>query len=177
MNTADDYSVPRLLIFDTGPLWEYILYEAVYARGFARLRNERHFVTERADFDKLNYFISQYPNRVTTAHVIAEISHKIRNLKQAETERSRLWEAVHSVFHELTISEKPVNLSDMDRQIVARIGAIDAGLIRLGQRYSATRKRIFIEDQPFAAECAKAGLRPVMLSHLIEAADIRPYID
>jgi|SRR5579864_4336296 len=177
MNASNEYSAQRVLIFDTGPLWEYILCVAVEKRSLTSLGQQRHFVRKPAQFDKLQYFISEYPTRATTAHVVAEISHRIRNTKQKERERFRLWETVHSVFRELMIVEKLVLLSEMDRQIVGRLGAIDAGLIQLGQRYATSRKKIFIEDKHFAAECFKAKLDAVILSNLVEAEDISMYID
>jgi hypothetical protein len=177
MKTSNEYSPPRVLIFDTGPLWEYILCVAVDQRRLTSLGEERRFVRKPAQFDRLRSFIYRYPTRATTAHVVAEISHRIRNTKQKERERFRLWETVHGVFRDLMIGEKLVLLSEMDRQIVGRLGAIDAGLIQLGQRYTTSRKKMFIEDKHFAAECYKANLDAVVLSNLVETEDLSGYID
>jgi hypothetical protein len=177
MDASNEYSLQRVLIFDTGPLWEYILCVAVDQRRFTSLGQERRFVRKPTQFDRLRSFISNYPTRVTTAHVVAEISHRIRNTKRKEREQFRIWETVHGVFHDLKIAERLVLLSEMDRQLVGRLGAIDAGLLQLGQRYTTTRKKIFLEDERFAAECFKAKLSAVVLSNLIETEDLSGYID
>jgi hypothetical protein len=177
MSEGHEFAPSKLLIFDTGPLWEYIVYVAVDNRRFTSLSGELHHVTNRAQFEKLYQFISSYPARTTTAHVVAEISRRIRNAKRREKERLGLWEIVFGAFRDLGISEKLVLLSEMELEVVGRLGAVDAGLIQLARRFPNSRKKLFVEDKDFAAECFKADLDAVVLSHLIDAEDLSGYVD
>jgi hypothetical protein len=172
MSESYEFTPSRLLIFDTGPLWEYIVYVAVDNRRFTSLSGELHHVRNKVQFEKLYQFISSYSARTTTTHVVAEISRRIRNAKRGEKERIGLWEIVFGAFRDLGISENLVILSEMELEIVGRLGAVDAGLIQLARRFPNSRKKLFVEDKDFAAECFKAGLEAVVLSHLVEAKDI-----
>jgi hypothetical protein len=177
MSEGYEFAPSKLLIFDTGPLWEYVVYVAVDNRRFTSLGGELPHVRNRTQFEKLYKFISSFPARTTTAHVVAEISRRIRNAKRKEEERLGLWEIVFGAFRDLGISEKLVLLSDMELEVVGRLGAVDAGLIQLARRFPNSRKMLFVEDKDFAAECFKAHLHAVVLSNFIEAEDLSGYMD
>jgi hypothetical protein len=64
----------KVLIFDTGPLRELILYEAVHTLGFKRLATGLTYLRSDTDRDRLSQFISSFQSRTTTPQVVAEIS-------------------------------------------------------------------------------------------------------
>lgn len=88
-----------------------------------------------------------------------------------------MWETVSGAFRDLGISEKLVLLSEMQLEVVGRLGAVDAGLIELARKFPNSRKKIFVEDKDFAAECFKADLDAVVLSQLVQSEDLSGYVD
>lgn len=176
---SGDYKIApsKILIFDTGPLWEFIVYSAVYKRNFTSLRRELREVKNPAEFERLDYFISRFPERTTTAHVVAEISRKILGTKQEAREREAIWETVYRVFADLGMHEKLVILATMPLELVGRLGAVDVSLIQLGKDLVKARRKIFTVDGPFVSECFNAGIQAVVLSNLMAAEDRNAYTD
>ena len=177
MTKDEDVATPNTLIFDTGPLWEYIVYSAVNRRAFTSLSGELRDVKNRAEFERLEYFISRFPARTTTPNVVTEISRRILRTKRAERERKAIWETVYRVFADLDMREELVMLATMPLELVGRLGAADVSLIQLGKTLVKTRRKILTVDGPFVSECFNAGLQAVVLSNLMAVEDPITYTD
>lgn len=177
MNASNEHSPQKLLIFDTGPLWEYIIYSAVKERAFASLTGQLRDVKNKAQFDRLEFFISQFPGKTTTPHVVTEISRRILKTKQAERERRGIWESVYGVFAKLGMREELIMLATMPLELVGRLGAADVSLIQVGRELVRTRRKILTVDGPFVSECFNAGVQAVVLSSMLKADDPNAYTD
>ena len=68
---------PKTLIFDTGPLWELFLFQAVHDYKFSRLANLLKHVKTRTQFRKLTDYIKSFTTITTTPLVVAEVSYWI----------------------------------------------------------------------------------------------------
>ena len=79
----------RLLVLDTGPIRELVLFHAVHEFRFERLRRELTFITHHLEYAQCGRFIASFQRKVTTASVVAELHSWIRDTDPAG--RARLW--------------------------------------------------------------------------------------
>ena len=163
----------KILIFGTGPLWEDILFHAVKKEKIASLGPELRHVTDDARFERLECFIFRFQKRTTTLHVIAEISGRIIRTKPKQNEegRQRIWRIAYKLLVDMKMDEEIIRISTMPLELVARVGAVDVSVLRLGSNLIPNRPRIFTVEDRLAAECSSAGLKAVVLSHLLAADD------
>ena len=145
---------PYVLILDTGPLWELVLYRAVNALGFYKLRTElRHLATETY-YDRLSQFIAGFRQRTTTPQIVSEISSRVMR-----TERQghiHIWDVVYNEF--AALDERLVKLLEMPQALVAQFGAADVSILKLGSTYPARASVVLSIDSSLIAECQRAGL-------------------
>jgi hypothetical protein len=153
----------RFLVFDTGPLWELILYSAVRDLRFESLRPYLHHVTNDASYQRLTEFVTSYPRRTTTAHVIAEISSHIMRTNHAG--QSEIWGIVYREFSLMGMDEHLLKLLDMRQELVADIGAADASVLNLGKKFVHQNSLVLSIDSTLVKECKHAG---VDAKHLTE---------
>lgn len=154
----------ELLILDTGPIRELVLYHAVSEFGFERLRNELRFIKDAESYGRCSEFVGTFSNRLTTsAGVVVELYHWIR--ATAEHGRSKLWGRVYDEFRNMGMYEEVVRLLVMDASLVVRCGPVDASLLQLARRHRAHNPLILTVDWSFHGECTKSGLK---VSHLEE---------
>lgn len=161
MRTSSVGAVPRVLILDTGPLWELILYSAVHELHFKRLEPELRFVRTTLEYERLKKFISAFVIKTTTPHVVAEISRKTR-----ETERkghARIWRLVYEEFEGLRIDEKLVKLLGMPQDLVAKIGAVDVSLRQVGLGFVSEDPLVLSVDSALVSECQRQGIQARLL--------------
>ena len=153
------------------------MYSAVNWRAFASLSGELRDVKNPAEFERFKFFISRFPAKKTTPHVVTEISRRIFKTKQAQRERKGIWESVYRAFDDLGMHEEFFSLATMPSDLVGRLGAADVSLIQLGKELGETRHKILTVDGPFAFECIQAGLEAVLLSRMLAAEDPNAYTD
>jgi hypothetical protein len=145
----------ELLILDTGPIRELVLYHAVSEFGFEKLRDELRFIKDAESYNR---------NRLTTtAGVVVELYHWIRATE--EHGRSKLWGRVYDEFQNMGMDEELVQLLLMDESLVVRCGPVDASLLQLARLHFAHNPLILTVDWSFHGECTKSGLK---VSHLDE---------
>jgi len=65
---------PEVLIFDTGPLLELVLYSAVHTLGFTSLKGELRHLQNDFSYRGFSQFVAAFQRKTTTPHVVAEIS-------------------------------------------------------------------------------------------------------
>ena len=94
---------PRTLILDTGPLWELILWSAVHNLRFRKLEPDLHYLKTEYSFQKLSEFIAFSRARVTTPHVVSEISFRI--IRTEPKGRASLWDLVREEFRSMGMDE------------------------------------------------------------------------
>jgi len=139
---------PGVLIFDTGPLWELVLFRAVHELKFGSLMPELTHLQTDSSYQKLTEFIDRFPRKTTTAHVVAEISSKITRTKPKEG-RADIWKLVYGEFSSMKMDERLLKLVEMDQQFVAEVGATDAGVFGLALSLG-TSKALVISIRPKA---------------------------
>jgi hypothetical protein len=155
---------PHVLIFDTGPLWELVLYRAVQTLGFEGLRPRLGLLQTDTYYSKLTDFIRQFRDRTTTPQVVAEISAKVQQTeKQGQAD---IWSVVYGEFRSMGMDERLLKLLEMPQELVADFGAVDASLLKLGSSYAPGTSLVLSIDGALIAECNRAG---VAAKHLWEA--------
>jgi hypothetical protein len=160
-------SARRILVFDTGPLWELVLYNAVHGPlGFASLRGELLHLLDHSSYQRLSKFIGDFQRKVTTPHVVAEISSRITRMKE-EKGKAAVWGLVYNEFSSMGMDENVMRLLDMPQDLVAKIGAVDVSILELGRSFTSPRPLILSIDKILIAECNRAGLSSMHLWEVI----------
>jgi len=146
-----------LLILDTGPIRELVLFHAVSEFKLEKLRRSLRFINDAESYDRCSQFVASFTNTMTTsASVVVELYHWIR-----ETEphgQSRLWRRVYEEFRNMGMDEEVIRLLEMDVDFVLRFGPVDASLLELARRHAASNPLILTTDSPLYGECKKSGL-------------------
>jgi hypothetical protein len=147
----------RVLIFDTGPLWELVLYSAVHDLGFETLEKELQHLKNGSDYKRLSDFVASFPKKTTTPHVIAEMSSLIiRNTQQKG--HLAIWGLVYREFSLMGMDEGVLKLLEMSQQLVADFGATDAGILKLAAGLGRIEPLVLSIDEALIAECKRAGV-------------------
>lgn len=152
---------PGILIMDTGPIWELILYRAVKELGFAGLkRNLTYFVDSEA-YETCGNFLSSFRKKTTSASVVAQLHTFIRGTDRQG--RRQLWAQVYDEFEKMGMDEDVVRLLDMDPDLIAKYGPTDVSLLEIARRNLKQRPVILTLDSPLHSECRKAGIQSELL--------------
>jgi hypothetical protein len=155
---------PHVLIFDTGPLWELVLYRAVETLGFKNLRTQLGHLQSVSYYENLTQFIGLFNERTTTSQVVAEISAKV--MRTEEHGRGDIWGIVYNEFSAMGMDEKILRLLDLPQKLVAHLGAVDVSLLKLGSSYAPGAPLVLSIDSSLIAECNRSG---VAAKHMWEA--------
>lgn len=152
---------PGILILDTGPIWELVLYNAVTQFRFASLRPSlTHFVSIEA-YEHCGTFLASFRKRTTSASVVAQLYNFIRHTDKGG--QRQLWELVYEEFRRMDMDEHVVKLLDMDLDLIARYGPTDVSLIEIAIRNFRQNPVILTLDSPLHSECGKARIRSRLL--------------
>ncbi|MGO8787956.1 MAG: hypothetical protein ACLQVL_11330 [Terriglobia bacterium] len=155
----------ELLILDTGPIRELVLFHAVDHYGFEALRRNLRCIFDRASYIRCTKFIATFHSKTTSAAVVAELNYWIRETER--TGQERLWNRVHEEFREMRMDEKVVKLVEMDINLVARFGPMDVSLLEIARRNNNFHPLVLTLDSPLQRECELEGHR---VKHLVELA-------
>ena len=157
MSLSPAISGPQVLIFDTGPLWELVLYSAVHTLKFESLKRElRHLQTD-SSYRRFTQFVGSFPRKTTTPHVVAEISRRIRHGTERKSQ-SAIWGLVFTEFSAMRMDEGLMKLLEMPQNLVADIGAVDVSVLKLGLSFAQPKSLVISIDQALIAECKRAGV-------------------
>lgn len=159
-------SVPQVLIFDTGPLWELVVYSAVHSLRFRSLDGELEHLRTGSAYESLTSFIANFQNRMTTPHVVAEISSLI--IRRTERKgRGAIWERVYTEFSSMGMDESLLKLLEMPQKLVAEIGPTDVGILDLALRLARPGTVILSIDYPLISECWRTGINAKHLREVV----------
>jgi hypothetical protein len=154
MRASPVISEPQVLIFDTGPLWELVLYSAVRTLEFGSLEPELTYLRTHSAYQRLTDFVDFFPRKTTTSHVVAEISSKV--IRTERKGRSAIWGLVYGEFSSMRMDERLLKLLEMPQSRVADMGATDVGVLQLAMGF-ATQKAVVISiDEQLIAQCKTA---------------------
>jgi hypothetical protein len=157
------FARPKTLVFDTGPLWELILYRCM-EEGFRR-GLKRQFLREKTHYDRLANFLDMFPKKTTTAHVVAEISGHIK--RGVAHRKEDIWKIVFEEFAGMRMSEHLIKLLDMREQVIGvDQDAVDASVLQLGLNLREENPTVFTTEDTLVNRCKSVRL-PV--THIYEA--------
>jgi hypothetical protein len=157
MSSSTVFPESQVLVFDTGPLWELILYSAVRPPlGFASLRSGLRYLQSDPMYQRLSEFVASFQRRTTTPHVVAEISSWI--IRTERKGQSAIWSLVYNEFQSMGMDESLLKLLEMPRALVAAIGAVDASILELGKGLEQPKPLVLSIDGALIAECRRAGI-------------------
>jgi hypothetical protein len=159
-----DFARSKTLIFDTGPLWELILYRAM-EEGFHK-GLKRHFLKDKPDYEKFTRFLGGFPWKTTTAHVVAEIS---SHIKRGIDHRKRdFWKIPFEQFEGMRMGEHLIKLLDMRERILETDhDAVDASVLQLGLNLRADNPTIFTTEDSLAGRCRNAQIKVAHIHEVI----------
>lgn len=157
MSRTPVFLEPEVLIFDTGPLWELILYSAVHDFGFLSLKPELTHLQTDSSYDRLSAYVAGFQKRTTTSHVVAEISARIRDRTEQKS-HSVIWGLVFTEFSSMKMDEGVMKLLEMPQELVANIGAVDVSVLKLGLSFRRPKPLVLSIDGRLIAECKDAGV-------------------
>jgi len=169
MSPDPAFSGSQVLIFDTGPLWELILYTAVHKLRFLSLTPELRHLQNDLSYQRLSKFVASFPRKTTTPHVVAEINSRI-----VRTERkghSEIWGLVYTEFSSMRMDEEAMKLLEMPQKLVANIGAVDVSVLKLGLSSGQPKSVVLSLDRHLIAECRQAGVNVKDLWEVISETD------
>lgn len=155
----------ELLILDTGPIRELILNHAVFHFGFERLRHRLRWLTTPASYARCSEFIASFKLKTTSASVVAELNHWIRETEKHG--RARLWRQAYDEFRNMEVNEEVVPLAAMDIEMVTRFGPVDASLIELAKRRQPEYPLVLTIDSELCGQCKRAGFGVRLLQELL----------
>ncbi|MGA3326380.1 MAG: hypothetical protein ABSF45_18060 [Terriglobia bacterium] len=155
----------ELLILDTGPIRELVLFHAVDQFGFEGLRSNLQCIVDRDSYIRCTKFIRLFHKKTTSASVVAELNYWIRETDR--TGQERLWKRVYEEFREMGMDEQVVKLLEMDISLVTRLGPMDVSLLEIARRNGNLSPLVLTVDRDLHDECARAGFR---VQHLKELA-------
>ena len=158
---------PQTLILDTGPLWELVLYSAVHDLGYASLDPDLKYLRSRERYDRLTAFIAQFGNRVTTPHVVAEIS--AWTIRKIQFGRDRFWKVIYSEFRRMGMDENTLTLLSMPEDLVISLGAVDVSVVKVASALGPGNSTVLSIDGSLISECKRARLPTQHLLEIIEA--------
>jgi hypothetical protein len=147
----------KLLILDTGPIRELVLFHAVHELGFEGLRQNLHCILDRESYVRSTKFIGSFHGKTTSASVVADLNYWIR--KTEITGRERLWNRVYQEFDAMRMDEQVVKLLEMDISRVAEFGPMDVSIIEIARRNANLGPVLLTMDSPLHRECELAGFR------------------
>jgi len=157
----------RTLVFDTGPLWELALFNAVRGPlGFASLEGELQHLREHSSYEALSKFVAHFHGKTTTPHVVAEISARITRATDRKGQPA-VWNLVYHEFSSMGMDEGVMKLLEMPQELVARIGAVDVSILELGRSLNSAQPLVLSVDTALIAECKRAGLQALHLWEVI----------
>src|SRR5271156_4503790 len=145
----------NVLIFDTGPLRELILYEAVHTLGVKRLAPDLLHLRSDTDRNRLSQFISGFQNRTTTPQVVAEISSWVQRTDSQG--RANIWAVVYREFQGMGMDERLIKLLEMPRDLVAELGAVDTSVLNLGLSFDPGAPLVLSIDRSLIKKCKQSG--------------------
>jgi hypothetical protein len=155
----------QILIMDTGPLWELVLYSAVNELGFIRLKPELRHLRDHASYQRLSAFIARFGRKTTSTYVVAEISAWVSRTEKSG--HANIWRLVYDEFASMGMEESILTLLELPIDIVAAKGAVDASVLELGIRLATQKPKVLTIDSPLIAECRRNGLRAFDLWQVI----------
>jgi hypothetical protein len=160
-----NYDEWQLLIFDTGPLWELILYSAVHDLSFRSLEGELRHLKERIHHKRLTEFVELFPKRTTSPHVVTEIGAWIR--RTSKPGQADIWRLVHNEFVSMRMDEKTIRFLEMRLDLAADKGITDASVIHLGLQLADQNPKVLTLDAALAIECRRSGVDAVQIYEII----------
>jgi hypothetical protein len=149
-------SGPQALIFDTGPLWELVLYSAARRLRSEALNGQLSHLKTPSSYQRLTEFVASFPKKTTTPHVVAEISSRI--IRTERKGQSTFWGIVYTEFSAMGMDEGVLKLLEMPQELVAQIGAVDVSVLHLGVSLGPLRPLVLSIDYALIAECRRAGV-------------------
>ena len=151
-----------LLILDTGPIRELILFHAVHDLGFRSLSPQLSPYFDHSAHEHLSHFLGLFRERTTSASVVAELHRWIRDHTDPSGHR-QLWERIYHEFRNMGMNEEVIKLLEMPISVVAAHGPIDASLLELAKRHLNRNPVILTLDGYLHAECTKARIKSDLL--------------
>jgi len=157
----------RELLLDTGPIRELVLFHAVEQFGFRSLSGDLQFLKDHETYQRCVQFIASFRKRATSASVVVELYHWIRETDR--NGREKLWNRVYEEFESMGMEEELVKLREMNRGLLPRLGPVDVSLLQLARRHAGDQPVVLTIDSLLYRECQNAGFDAC---HVLEVASM-----
>jgi len=134
-------------------------------RGSRLLFSESAFRAEatrqRRGLQQLWEFCAFFSKKLTSASVLTELHCWIRETPPRG--RAQLWQLVRDEFVSMGMEEDLGKLSEMDIDLLARLGPVDVSLLDLARLNAAQKPILVTTDGGLQAECMRVPSSPLFL--------------
>ncbi len=145
---------PRSAIVDTGPLFDFLLWQLSESRRIPNLLPRLTYLNRDHYRRSVRWYFGVARPLVTCPQVIAEI----HRLAQEVLRGPRLGDFRRFAQHELTtlrLSEQLVELITMDADLLSQLGPTDTAILQIGDSSRSSRRPVFTEDGELAMRCRR----------------------
>ena len=157
------YLIPRHPIVDTGPLFDFLLWRFSVSFRAPTLLSKLRYLKESFYKDSVQWYFTAAKPITTPPEVIAEIHGHAEKL----LDRSLLgnfWRFAKEQLAELGLSEKLVELVQMDGDILSSFGPTDTALLHIARL--SPNQPVFAEDGKLVGECRKKELSVLRIAEV-----------
>ncbi len=150
-------SIPRNPIVDTGPLFDFLLWQySIYSR-IPNLIPKLRYLTYDSRMKSAQWYFGVAKPITTCPEVIAEI-HRLAEGKLEGRNLGSFWRFVQAELRELGLSEKMVELVKMEGDTLSDFGPTDTALLYIADLSSGLGLPVFTADYKLAGQCRKRQL-------------------
>lgn len=160
------HSIPRYPIVDTGPLFDFLLWQFSDSFNMPTLQSKiRHLPTH--DHKKSLHWYFTIAKPITTCpEVIAEI-HRHAEQKLRYPSLGSFWKFAQEQLAELGLSEKLIELVQMDSNVLSSFGPTDTALLHIARLSPNLNQPVFTEDGELAGQCRKNQVRALTIGEVL----------
>lgn len=158
--------IPRYPIVDTGPLFDFLLWQFSDSFRMSNLSSKLRYLTNDFYRKSVRWYFTVAKPITTCPEVIAEI-HRHAKEKLRDRNLGSFWKFTQKELSELGLSEKLVELVQMDSDTLSSFGPTDTALIHIASLSPNLSQPVFTEDGELAGQCRKKQLSVLRIDDVL----------
>lgn len=159
-------TIPRNPIVDTGPLFDFLLWRFSDSFRVPSLLSQLRYLINDPYKRSVQWYFTVSKPITTSPEVIAEIHlHAERKLNRPHL--GRFWKFAQEQLRELGLSEKLVELLQMDGNILSSLGPTDTALLHIAAVSTHLNKPVFTEDAQLAGKCRERQVSVLRIAEVL----------
>lgn len=159
-------SIPRNPIVDTGPLFDFLLWQFSVRSRISSLSSELRYLKNDLYKRSVQWYLGEAKPITTCPEVIAEI-HRHAEQKLRQPHLGSFWKFAQQELTELGLNEKLVELVQMNGDMLSSLGPTDTALLQIASAAPNSSQRVFTEDGDLIGQCRKKGVSVLRISDIL----------